>query len=339
MVKSKSKYKCTNCGSLNTRINKTKKKSIELYCKTCKKFPSVRLDGEKVEIHGITPQKYHDFEEDILPYLKQIGKRASEKNTIERNQTITMPNGAFAIVMMSDVHGGAKADYEAIENDIKTIRDTSDMYCILAGDLTDNFIIGKLATLQKFQSTTFDDEMRFIEWFINILKGSLIAFISGNHDNWTKKMSAYDHLKALLDDVPILFDNNQVRFKLNHMNNTEQWLVRHKFKWSSIFNPTHGMQVTWERGEKPFDVVVGGHTHIATLCNEFIKHDIKRYAVLLGTYKLRDEYATECGFAHTHSDTVGSGAFVYDGKGNKYWCDSVVKAKGLLNLFKKDEPQ
>lgn len=326
---------CPKCGENNwIKKGKDQNNKQRYKCKSCG-FRTVSPNKERPKLTGVTPEVYHDFENDILPYLKGIGKRASEKNAIERNQLITMPDGAFAIAMLSDVHGGAKADYEQIEKDIKQIRDTEDMYSILAGDLTDNFIIGKLANLQKFQSTTFDDEMRFLEWFIDILRDSLICFVSGNHDNWTKKMVAYDHLKKMLKGVPTLFDNNEVRFKLRQNGKTEDWLVRHKMKWSSIFNPTHGSEVMWERGERPFDVVLSGHTHIGSLCREFIKHDKKRHSILLGTYKLRDEYGVECGFAKTHSESKGSGVMVYDGLGNKYWCDSVEKGVRLLNLFKK----
>jgi predicted phosphodiesterase len=327
------KYASTKLGTERKRCNYCNKKIV---VDKIRIDDVIKADGEinKPIISGLTPEVHHDFEKDILPYLKMIGNRAIEKNSIERNQTITMPDGPFAIAMLSDIHGGSKADYVSIERDIKAIRDTADMYSILAGDLTDNFIIGKLANLQKFQSTTFDDEMRFLEWFLGILKDSMIAFVSGNHDNWTRKLTAFDHLRKLIDGVPTLFDNNQVRFRLVQNGVTEKWLVRHKFKYSSIFNPTHGMQVTWERGEQPFDVVLGGHTHIAALCNEFIKHDVKRFAVLLGTYKLRDEYGVELGYAHTHTDTAGSACFVYDGYGNKIWCDTVQKAIPILNYFK-----
>jgi predicted MPP superfamily phosphohydrolase len=307
--------------------------------KSCGYFWKYKSDNTipttQVETIGIGTKEFHDFEKDILPYLKNIGERAKEKNESQGHQQIKISGDAFAIVMLSDIHGGAKSDYAQIEHDIKIIRDTPDMYCILAGDLTDNFIIGKLQALQKFQSTTFDDEMRFLEWMINILEGSLIAFVSGNHDNWTKKIAAYDILKKLLKNTPCLFDNNEVRFKLKGDHFSEDWLIRHKMKWSSIFNPTHGGEVMWERGEKPFDVVLSGHTHIASLYREFIKHDVKRASILLGTYKLRDEYQVECGFGKTHSNSRGSGALVYDSNGNRHWCDNVIEAVKYLDYLKK----
>ena len=296
-------------------------------------FTWSREDGG-FKVEGVNAKEFHDFEKDILPYLKSIGERALEKTEAQSNQSITINSDAFALVILSDVHGGAKSDYAQIETDIKMIRDTPDMYCILAGDLTDNFIIGKLQSLQKFQSTTFDDEIRFIEWFIGVLESSLIAFVSGNHDGWTRKVSAYDHLRKLLKNTPCLFDNNEVRFKLKYSNYSEDWLVRHKMKWSSIFNPTHGGEVMWERGEKPFDVVVSGHTHIGSLYREFVKHDKKRSSILLGTYKLRDEFQVECGFGRTHSGSRGSAALVYDQQGNKHWCDNIPMAVDLLNYFK-----
>ena len=331
--------KCPSCGTNDWHKNGKDKGVQRVKCKECG-YPTYLLMSGKLKrkpvVSGVTAKDkvQKDFVRDVLPELKKIGKAAKAANKAEDNQTITMPEGPFAIAMMSDVHGGAKADYEAIERDVNAVRDTEDMYAILAGDLTDNFIIGKLNAIQKDQHTVFSDEVLFIQWFISNLRDSLIAFVSGNHDNWTKKLTARDHLKELLGDAPALFDNHQVRFSLKQNGEVEKWLVRHKFKYSSVFNATHGMQVTWDRGEKPFDVVLGGHTHIASLCNEFLKHDKKRYAVLLGTYKLRDEFGLEHGFPKTHSATAGSGVFVYDGYGDKYWCDTIQKGQKLLEYFK-----
>lgn len=309
--------------------------SIEEYAE--KMLKEVERDSYKDDspiVSGITADESVDFESEILPYLMKIGAKAEIKNDVERSQVIDMGYKPFAIAMLSDVHGGAKADYKAIQDDLSTISSTKRMYAIAAGDICDNFIIGKLQSVQKFQSTTIDMEQRFLRWFFEKLKGSLVAVCSGNHDDWTKKISAIDPAKEILKGVDVLFGSSQIKFDLKWGNNTHKYLVRHKFKHSSIFNPTHGMEVFWERGDNEFDVAISGHTHIATLCRPFIKHDKERFAILLGTYKLRDEFGRECGFADTHSDSRGCGAMCYNPEtGQVFWTRDLKTASDLLKLW------
>lgn len=296
--------------------------------------PPMKKTKVGVRITGVTPQHDVDFEKEILPLMMKVGHRAQQKNKKEETATIEIRGSQpFAVAFMSDVHGGGKTDYEAIKNDVDIIRGTDDMWSILAGDLTDNFIIGKLQSVQKHQPLPMDYEHRFVEWFLDSLKDSLIAFVSGNHDVWTHKTSAYDHLRHILSEENCLFDQNQVQFTFKYFDQEQKWLVRHKFKHNSIFNPTHGIEVAWERLGIDFDVAIAGHTHIAPLHRPFIKHDKVRHAILLGTYKIRDEFATEIGFAKSHGR--GSGALVYhpDGR-DPLWCADLQTARDVLAMYK-----
>jgi hypothetical protein len=81
-----------------------------------------------------------------------------------------------------------------------------------------------------------------------------------------------------------------------------------------------------------FDIGLAGHTHIATLHREFIKHNEKRDAILIGTYKIRDEYGRDLGFAAPVG--LGSGAFVMLPDGRRFWCDDIPTAKDLLEYWK-----
>ena len=337
---------CPTCGGFHTwKKGKHQSGKQRYYCADCQK--RFVIDSEKYrkkiaqlhnkppEIEGVLPHEAHDFEADILPYLIKIGQQAKTKTEREKIQKITMPNKPFMLAIMADVHGGAKTDYEAIYEDVNRIKNNPDIYAILAGDLTDNFIIGKLQSIQKEQSTTFQMEQRFLVWFLENLESSLIAVVSGNHDNWTKKLSGFDITRHLLRNVRCLYDRNQVVFDLLRNGYKTRFLVRHKYKHSSIFNPTHGMEVFWERGGLDWDIAIGGHTHIATLCRPFIKHDRKRFAVLLGTYKLRDEYGRELGFADTHSDSRGSGCFVFrPDSDTPIWFDSLEDGEKFLEYLK-----
>jgi hypothetical protein len=205
------------------------------------------------------------------------------------------------------------------------------MYAVFSGDTTDKFIIGALAAVQREQSTTFPMELRAAMWFIETISPKLLVWVNGNHDCWTKKVSGIDIWRTKLENVPCLFDPHQVKFTLKHGNTKTRWLVRHQWRGTSVFNPTHGIEVGWERLDEPFDIGIAGHTHIATLHREFIKHGEKRDAVLVGTYKIRDEYGRECGYAPPVG--YGSGAFVMLPDGRRFWCDDVETAKDLLKYW------
>jgi predicted phosphodiesterase len=292
---------------------------------------------EKPIIKGLTPSDHVDFEQVVLPRLINIGQRAEQKNATEKQQAIEIPtNKPFALAILSDVHGGAKTDYAAIKRDLDIIDSHPQFFAIAAGDITDNFIIGMMQSIQKAQKTTIDEEHRFLRWFLEKLRPSLVAFVTGNHDNWGRKLTEWDIVKELLRDTPLLYDNHQLLFDLKWAGNKQVWKVRHKYRHNSVFNPTHGMEVDWERGGSDFDVAVAGHTHIATLCRPFIKNDKKRYAILLGTYKLRDDYGREIGFADTHSDSRGSGAMVYHPDGRTFWTEDLATATDLLKIWENE---
>lgn len=326
---------CPKCDSKARKDGKDRYKSsiVQKYrCKNLECNHVWRVPIEEPTIEGIGAEERTDFEGEIMPYLKKIGEKAKIKTELEKNQVITMPNRPFAIALLSDIHGGAKTDYVALEKDLNIIDSTEDMYVGNAGDDTDNFVIGKLQWVQREQPTTLDMETRFLEYLVRKLDPSLLFWASGNHNNWTKKVAGIDFLRGLLQNVKCLYDPAQIAFTLKWGKHEQRWLVRHKWRYTSIFNPTHGLEVGWERLGGDYDVAVGGHTHIATLCREFIKDSKKRYALLLGTYKLRDNFASECGFARSYG--TGSGAMVYNTDGRVFWCDDLETARDLLKTWK-----
>ena len=327
---------CRKCKSSKVVKNGTRARDgyrvQQYHCESCKFHWHERI--ETIKIEGITADERTDFEGDILPYLIKIGEKAKQKNLDENKQLITLTDGPFALALLSDIHGGGKCDYSALERDINIISGTPDMYVGNLGDDTDNFVNSKLQWIQKAQPTTFDMETRFLEWLFKKLAGSVLFWCSGNHNNWTVKSSGIDFIREGLKGTHCLYDNAQIFFTLKWGDNEQKWLVRHKWKYSSILNPTHGIEVGWARIGLNFDVGCAGHTHIATMCRPFIREGQKRFAVLMGTYKIRDNFGRECGYASSYG--TGSGAFVYHPDGRRFWCEELETAKDLLNMWKKD---
>lgn len=282
----------------------------------------VRNMEMQVSISGLKPVDHVEVEEEILPYMRKLCERAKQKSSDENSQVIDFGNAPFGIVNISDIHFGGKIDIDALEKDMNTILNTPRLYVFLSGDLFDNFIIGKLQSIQTNQPTTHAHEIKLVEWFLNKMKERIIVCVTGNHDNWTYKLSGVDYIKTLVDGWNILYARDEARFTVRGGAVNQKWIVRHKFKYKSLYNPTHGAEVNWERGDYDYDVAVAGHEHRASLIRPFVRHGKVRYAVCLGTYKIRDEYARENGFARCVGN---SSAFIYKPDGSMLHTDGDVQ--------------
>jgi hypothetical protein len=290
--------------------------------------------NDPVTLEGKLPDHNVNID-DLKPYLDTLAERAKLKNEVERTQRIVLPDGPCAIAPFGDQHFGGKVDYPKLFEDTQIVAETKNFFAGHMGDLVDNFIIGKLQSVQKLQPTTFQQELRAATYWLQTIGPSLLFWLHGNHQNWTTKVSGADVWRERLSmyDCKCLYDPHQIYFELEHCGKVYRVLARHKWKYSSIFNPTHGIEVGWERGGINFDIGIGAHTHIATLCREFIKEGNKHLALLLGTYKLRDEYARECGFPDHPIESRGSGAIIFLPDGRYHWVADIKTAAELLQFY------
>lgn len=235
----------------------------------------------------------------------------------------------ICIAYLSDLHiGGSGVDYRALKRDAEIVAMTPGMYAVFHGDGMDNWIIGKLQGLQRNQAMPYDTETALFASWLNILKGKLLAVVSGNHELWSHKIANLDIVKEALRDTRMLYGKFQVIFDL--IVGQAQWKhqVRHKWKYNSIFNPTHGLEVGWDRGDVDYDIAVGGHTHIGTYFRPFDRHGKRRLAVLTGTYKRLDSFGEELGFKKPQNN--GAGAIIYYPDGRTFTCDDLTVAADFL---------
>lgn len=285
----------------------------------------------EASITGVIPDDYDGDVEKL--WGRVIDAQGAHENFIARKsaQTIKL-DPPFAIAVLSDLHfGNQHTDYRAIRNDAMIIKETDGMYAGFHGDGVDNFIIGKLNALERNQDMTLDSEWQLFESWLEMLAGKLLYVVSGNHDNWTIKTSGFDRVRNALKGTLLLYDTDEVIFDLDTGVKTWRVKVRHKWKGNSIFNPTHGIEVSWQRGGHNFDIGIGGHTHIDTVCRPFLRHGKRMYAILTGTYKRYDSYAREIGFAPTHGR--GSGCMVFDAKGNMQFFEDLESGARYLEYL------
>lgn len=279
--------------------------------------------------------------EDGLPdpeVVLEKARRAQEQNNIlgqrRQDQSIMLPgNLPTGIAFISDLHyGGAGVDYAAADRDATIVAETEGLYASFHGDGYDNWIIGRLVGLQRYQVLTFDEEFALFESFIRRTRP--LWLISGNHENWTHQLAGYDRIRECLKGTRVLYDRHEIAFTLHLAKAMWKIKVRHKWRGTSVFNDTHGIEVGWQRGTSEFDIGVGGHTHRATLIRPFIRHHEKKYAVLTGTYKTEDEYGRQLGLAESHGS--GCGAIIFFPDGRMFACEDLQTAAEFLAFARKE---
>lgn len=251
----------------------------------------------------------------------------------KRDQSITLQNEPVGVAFLSDVHFGAPGtDYRTAFEDARLIRDTPGMHAVFHGDGVDNFIVGRLSKINFSRELTIDDEWRLLKLWVNTIGDKWVAAVSGNHDQWTNATAGIDYLRSIMSAWGPLYDNDDCVFTLRVGENEWVVRVRHKWRGSSIYNPTHGIEVGWERAGQDFDIGVGGHTHRGTVIRPFIKHKRERFAVLTGAYKLEDSYGRQEGFAPVHS--TGAAAILFRPDGLVLPCPDLGVAAATLRAWR-----
>lgn len=287
------------------------------------------------EIIGTLHSEEEEPVEELVDRMIRNQKRRERVIQTISNRAIKMAPEPFALAIISDIHlGSDNTDYEAAFSDAAIIAETPGMWSLFNGDGPENWVIGKLQANARNQSITLDDEMRMLTYWFSIQDEKLLAVISGNHENWTYLMGGIDLLSHALRNTNILYDPHEVVFDLVCGN--QVWVIkaRHQWRGYSIFNPTHGIEVGWERGQVDFDIGLGGHTHQGTFFREFAKHDKRRLAVLTGTYKFWDGYARKLGFAR--SVGRGSGGIVFHPDGRLVYSHELKTVAEILGMWRRE---
>ena len=285
---------------------------------------------KKASVKGYTPTEQGDIS-NVWDFTIESQNYVEKKRAQKKNQLIELPNEPVGIAWFSDLHlGSGYTNYRQILADAKLVNETEGLYAEFHGDATDNWIVGKLQALQRGQAVSkkLEDKM-FVDW-VKLVREKLIVWCSGNHDEWTTKLTGWSPAEELLRDTPVLFDPFQISFVLRHGGIDRTVLVRHKWRYGSIYNPTHPIEVGWDRGDIDFDIGVAGHTHIGTYCRPFHRHNKRRYAILTGTYKGYDAFGEEIGFPDPKDSGCGM-MVLMPGQQDLMWFDSLKQGALFLN--------
>lgn len=271
--------------------------------------------------------------------INEIQPFAEAKQDLRANQRSRLIPAPGMVVLLSDIHfGAAGSDYRSALDVANLIHDTEDCFCLYYGDGLENFVLPKMEGLNRNQPFTHDEALSLhLDWCKRI-GPKLLAACPGNHELWSDKMVGWDvvrdHLLRACPDPQYspLYHKYEIAFELPCGDFAHRFLMRHKVKYTSVFNATHGMQVAWERGDYDFDFIVSGHTHRGTYFHDFHKHGKRRWACLTGTFKQYDPWGEECGFPRTKDS--GCGAVVFTPEGGAETFRDVNMAARFLAFLK-----
>ena len=255
----------------------------------------------KPRIEGVPLAEGDDVDEDEIWRLAlQKSQKKAQHEGRKQSSIITFDHGPVCLAFLADLHTGSTGvDYARLDSDACLIRDTPGMYTGLAGDLTDNFIMGRLQAIRFGAEFSITQEWVLAKRILKVLAPSMLFSVSGNHDLWSYALTGIDYMKEVNKQInpDILYAKYDLPFVLSVGGNEFRIRARHSWKGSSIYNDTHGIEraAKFDKG-RHFDVGVGAHTHASGLYRQFNNGGQTGHAILCGSYKVHDSFPDKVGF-------------------------------------------
>ncbi len=231
------------------------------------------------------------------------------------SQVLHFENGPVCIVWLADLHlGGGGIDYPRVFEEARIVAETPGTWAATLGDLVDQFILGRMAAERLETRLSIPDEWVLLRRYLRTLGPKLKVCVRGNHESWMGAISGVDYFREVVASIApdVLYDAHDCRFRLQVGAHSWRVRVRHKWRGSSIYNPSHGIEraAKWDQN---FDIGVGAHTHRGGFARGFGAGGRDCMAVMCGTYKRRDNYAEAQGF-HAARRTTAVATIFYQGR-------------------------
>lgn len=274
---------------------------------------------------------------DVGATIEEIMALYEQKSATEFNrsiQTITFNERYFALVNMADIHFGDYINMQLLKRDSEIVANTPGMYVNFLGDLTDNFVGDWTNSINTNSKITIKQQMALAKWWLEMMASSLVAFTTGNHDEWTQKLAGFDYLFETLNNIKqtVLYDAHEQVFNIAHFDRNYIVKVRHDWPGKSQSNITYGIEADYKKNE--FDIGIGGHTHKAGLYRQFLGRDEKTcWAIQCGSYKQHDPYARQLGFQKPNQSTSVVLLFDSESPNGVHAIADIPTAAKYLNLL------
>lgn len=290
------------------------------------------------EIIGDFSSEIEIDEEAVWQTALDISRRKKKARETSRNHQIIFRKGPICLVFMADQHlGSYGTDYLRLDRDISTILSTPMTYVCHAGDIIDNFIMGRLKDIRLGDTFSVSEEWALAKRVLRLLAPRIVLSVSGNHDLWTYALTNIDYLAEIhkLINPDILYAKYNHNVDITVGDHTHRLRVRHSWRGSSIYNDTHGIEraAKFDKGEH-FDIGVGAHTHVSGLYRQFNNGGKTGHAIVCGSYKIEDPYADKKGFPKPNE--AAAVAIIVHESGAIMGTNSLAAASEIMKLYYDD---
>ena len=203
------------------------------------------------------------------------------------------------VLLMTDTHyGSIRGNVELINDHLKIVSETPNMFMVHNGDHTDNFNIALGSWATGVYEDPINPQLTARAWASKLMdldKQSKIGALGfGNHDDWVKSVGAefYDTFLGQFS-CPVLTSGGRIWITANGGAKYEMSMT-HKWWGTSKLNPTNACKRRLEHEHPDADIVFLGHTHMSEGLH-FERGGKSRIGVIGGTYKDDDRWAAKVG--------------------------------------------
>lgn len=259
-------------------------------------------------VQGATPEDYEGPSfEDTLKRADDVYQATHALETKRSNQLLEFSHGPVAIAWVADQHFGDEGtDHVRAVEEAKIIASTPGMYVGFVDDGINNFIVGKLQRERHTASMSVQEEWILLKGYLEILAPKLKIVVGGNHESWPRSLTGIDPLRGVvkqLVDNQTLYAKNDCSAVVRVGNVEFPGRARHKWRGSSIYNATHGIERA-VKFDRRIRWGVGAHDHASGLVRQFNVEGQTGIAGMCGSYKRYDSYADTLGFPQANDSVA-----------------------------------
>jgi hypothetical protein len=252
----------------------------------------------------IIQNELEHYDGDIWNIMKERSKKYIARFIEKTKCRIKINEEKYILICpLGDEHLGSDGtDYELAEKHAKMIGNCEYALAFDASDTTDNFINSKILDAIISSSTTPKQQIKLFQTWLEFFKGNYILSISGNHQNWSKKVTGIDWLAEFMKKNNVIYNRDEMRIYIDLCGIEYCGLLRHKVRYNSVYNKTHGIkQVQRLDSSEIYDFAITAHLHTAAV--EMTRNFGKPQLYMrTGTYKIVDPYAFELGYGRGYAD-------------------------------------
>lgn len=252
----------------------------------------------------IIQQEMKDYDENIWQQMEERSELYIEHFKEKSKCTINFKEDKYILICpLGDQHLGHDGTaYKLAREHAQMIGNCEYAVAFDASDTTDNFINSKILEAIINSATTPKQQIKMLQTYIDFFNGHYILSVSGNHQNWSKKVTGVDWLAEFMKKNDIIYNRDELRIYINVNDQEYSGKLRHKMKNKSMYNKTHELKQNQRfYSDEVFDFLITGHYHEAAIEQSRTLGKVQTY-IKTGTYTITDPHAYEIGFGFGYAD-------------------------------------